>query len=250
MTSRVLPFLLALSIASAQNFTLDHYDKVFRVTDLQVAPSSASAVFVVTRPDYAGNAWESEIMSVDLASRRVRNLTHHRKTVQDPRWSPSGEQIAFLADAGGKAQIFVLDLAGGEARQITQSPTQVHSFAWKPDGAAFAYIAADEPPKRDKFDDSFTVHANDYLMRSATPPSHVWTLDPGAEAAHLRRGLRQQLRRLDQVVAFRRSHRLQRGALGRLPRLFLPPHSADRFHAARQNAVGVARDVRRSQLLP
>ena len=182
MTSRVLPLLLALSIASAQNFTLDHYDKVFRVTDLQVAPSSASAVFVVTKPNYAGNAWESEIMSVDLASRRVRNLTHHRKTVQDPRWSPSGEQIAFLADAGGKAQIFVLDLAGGEARQITQSPTQVHSFAWKPDGAAFAYIAADEPPKRDKFDDSFTVHANDYLMRSATPPSHVWTI-PAAGGA-------------------------------------------------------------------
>ncbi|MBX9603022.1 MAG: S9 family peptidase [Bryobacteraceae bacterium] len=176
MRIRLFPLLLAASIASAQNFSLDHYDKVFRVTDLQVAPSSASAVFVITKPNYNDNVWESELASVDLAGRRVRHLTHQRKTVQNPRWSPSGEQIAFLAAVAGKPQIFVLDLSGGEARQITQSPTGVQSFAWKPDGSAFAYIAPDEPPKRDKFDDSFTVHANDYLMHSTTQPSHVWTI--------------------------------------------------------------------------
>lgn len=189
MRTRVYSLLLAVSIASAQNFTLDHYHKVFRVTDLQVAPSSASAVFVVTKPNYSDNAWESELLSVDLAGGRVRGLTHQRKTVQNPRWSPSGEQVAFLAAAAGKPQIFVLDISGGEARQITQSPTGVQSFAWKPDGSAIAFIAADEPPKRDKFDDSFTVHANDYLMHATTQPSHLWTIAAtGGEARRLTSG--------------------------------------------------------------
>src|SRR2546423_171911 len=64
-----------------------------------------------------------------------------------PRWSPGGEEIAFLASpsaAETKRQVFTLPMKGGEARKVTNAPQGVQQFAWSPDGKAFAYVTADE----------------------------------------------------------------------------------------------------------
>lgn len=89
----------------------------------------------------------------------------------------------------GKPQIFVLQNDGGEAKQITHAPTGVQGFAWKPDGTTFAFLSAEETPKRDKYDDSFEVDANDYLMQSGTQPVHLWAIaSSGGEARRLTSG--------------------------------------------------------------
>jgi dipeptidyl aminopeptidase/acylaminoacyl peptidase len=176
-------------LASAQTFRIEDYSKIARLTDPHIAPDGRSVVLVVAHPNYSDDIWESELVRVDLATHRVRELTHQRKNARYPRWSPSGEQLAFLANASGKPQIFVLDNDGGEAKQITNAPTGVQAFAWKPDGAAFAYLSADEAPKRDKYDDSFEVEANDYLMQAGTQPVHLWTIAAaGAEPVRLTSG--------------------------------------------------------------
>ncbi|HET9979107.1 MAG TPA: hypothetical protein VFQ32_01580, partial [Ktedonobacterales bacterium] len=60
-----------------------------------------------------------------------------------PRWSPDGQQLAFLStrdgetDGGkssGKAQIYLMSAAGGEPRRLCTLPNGVESFAWSPDG--------------------------------------------------------------------------------------------------------------------
>jgi len=175
-------------LARAQGFGLDDYAKVARVNDLQLAPQGDRAVMVVAWPNYDANAWESEIVQVELRTRAQRVLTQ-RKTASTPRWSPSGDRLAFLAVTEGKPQLFVLPAGGGEARQVTRAPTGVAGYAWKPDGSAFVYRAAAEPPARGKHDDAFEVNANDYLTLAAPRQVQLWLVNAdGGEATPLARG--------------------------------------------------------------
>jgi dipeptidyl aminopeptidase/acylaminoacyl peptidase len=189
VASQIRLLLISAGIAGAQTFGIEHYAKVARVTDPHIAPDGSSVVLVVAHPDYQDDKWNSELVRVDLSTHRARELTHQRKSARFPRWSPSGDKLAFLADSAGQSQIFVLENDGGEANQITHAPTGVQAFSWKPDGSAFAYLSRDEAPKREKFDDSFEVEANDYLMRAGTQPVHLWSIaSAGGEARRLTSG--------------------------------------------------------------
>jgi len=85
----------------------------------------------VERSDPETNRWNAELVLVDTATGEYRTLTHERKEVRHPRWSPAGDRLAlaFLAPHGaGKekaTQIFVLPMNGGEAQRITKSPASV-----------------------------------------------------------------------------------------------------------------------------
>src|SRR5439155_811683 len=92
-----------------------------------------------------------------------------RKGVGSPRWSPSGDRLAFLATAGSgdKAapQVFVLDMRGGEARQITEAANGVEQYAWKPDGADIAYVTPDDAENKKEIEahnDAFEVGDDGY----------------------------------------------------------------------------------------
>ncbi|MEP7345071.1 MAG: S9 family peptidase, partial [Gemmatimonadaceae bacterium] len=189
--SCVILLILGLALpgrAESQTFTLDDYAKVARVTDVRVAPQGDRAVMVVAWPNYDSNAWESEIVQVDLRSKAQHTLTQ-RKTASSPRWSPTGDRLAFLAQVEGKAQLFVMPTAGGDARQVTRSPTGIGTFAWKPDGSALAFTASTPPEARGKFDDAFEVNANDYLTLSAPRPVNLWIIGAdGGEAKSVARG--------------------------------------------------------------
>lgn len=174
--------LFAAVSCAAQTFGIGDYAKIGRITDVQLASDDRNAVLVVSRPNYTDDRWDSDLVRVDISTGGVKELTH-RKSARSPRWSLTGDRLAFLADVAGEAQIFILDLDGGEAKQITHAPTGVQAFAWRPDAKALAYIARDEAPAREKFDDSFIVEANDYQMQTGTEPSHLWTIDAAGGTA-------------------------------------------------------------------
>lgn len=180
-------FVAAAAPAHAQ-FTLEHYAKVARVSDLRVAPQGDRAVFTLARPNYEANTWESDLVQLDLRTRALTPLTH-RKTAATPRWSPSGDRLAFLASVEGRTQLFVLAMAGGEARQVTRAPNGVITYEWKPDGSAFAYTSVESGPERGKYDDAFEVDQNDYLTTAAPRPTHPWVISAaGGEARKIASG--------------------------------------------------------------
>jgi dipeptidyl aminopeptidase/acylaminoacyl peptidase len=108
--------------------------------------------------------------------------------VASPRWSPDGERLAFLANAGSerdaKRQIWIMTTRGGDARRITDAPNGVQQFAWSPDGAQLAYVTADDGEKSgDKNNKSFEIDDNDYLTSAVPAPSHIWLVSPDGGAA-------------------------------------------------------------------
>jgi dipeptidyl aminopeptidase/acylaminoacyl peptidase len=169
---------------------LDDLGRMVGVSDPQVSPDGKSVVVVVGRPNYDKDRTDSELVLVDVATGKRRVLTRERLAVGQPRWSPNGDRLAFLALSGsGKDaahQVFVLPMDGGDARRVTSAPSGVRHFAWKPDGSAIAYAAADEPKDKkeiEKGNDAFEVGDNDFLAREAPTPVHVWLVAAEGGAA-------------------------------------------------------------------
>ena len=190
--SLVLAFS-ALSLAAA-TFQVADVGKIVKVSDPQISPDGKSIVIVVSRPNYQLDVNETQLVLVDIVSHRQRVLTRDRKGISYPRWSPSGEQLAFLAnDVNNKPQIFLMPMNGGDSEQLTKIPTGVQQFAWKPDGSAIAFAASDEAAKREgeaKFDDAFAVGDNDFLVNSKPLPTHLWLVAvSGGEAKRLTSGI-------------------------------------------------------------
>jgi dipeptidyl aminopeptidase/acylaminoacyl peptidase len=184
---------LVFSVQAQQRvFTADDLPRLVRVSDPQISPDGKTVAFVVARANLKEDRWDSEIDVVDVASKRVTALTHDRQGVGSPRWSPTGDRLAFTAqDSNKKGQIYVLPMSGGDAAQLTHGKTSVTSFAWKPDGQGFAFAAADEEPeKKDeaKFDDAFEVGNNDFQERSRMMPVHLWTIGLSGEPKRLTSG--------------------------------------------------------------
>src|SRR5882724_11566470 len=175
-----LALALCTAPAVAQTFGLEHYGKLARINDPQIAPNGQAVVVVLGRPNYETNVYDTDLLRVDLKTKQSRSITA-RKTATHPRWSPSGSQLAFLTQVEGKGQIFVMESDGGEARQVTKTANGVQTFLWKPDGTRFGYLTADDAPKREKFDDAFEVDNNDYLMHASTQPTHLWTVTVGGD---------------------------------------------------------------------
>ncbi len=171
----------------AQKYSIGQLDKVVRVSNPQIAPDGKTIVVVVSRPNFADDRYDADLVQVEIATGHTRTLTQNRRGVSSPRWSPSGDRLAFLAAAANaKNQIFVLPMSGGDAQQITNSPAGVQQFAWRPDGAWIAFASADDPPKRsdeEKQNDVFEVGNDDYLTRESPMPTHVWVVAPDGTGA-------------------------------------------------------------------
>lgn len=185
--------LTVIGARAANRFDLSRLDKITRVADPQISPDGKSIAMVVSRPNFAMDRYDAELVLVDVANGRSRVLTHDRPGISFPRWSPAGDRLAFLsAGANNETQVFVLPIGGGEAFQATKSPTGVQQFAWRPDGSMLAYVAADEAPKKtgeEKFNDSFEVGNDDYLVRAAPMPAHLWLIAAdGGDARRLTSG--------------------------------------------------------------
>jgi dipeptidyl aminopeptidase/acylaminoacyl peptidase len=180
----------------AKRLTADDLARLVSVSEPRLSPDGKSVVVDVGRPNYDANRADTELVLVDVATGKRRVLTHDRPGVGQPRWSPSGDRLAFLAPAGigkeAKRQVYVLPMDGGDALKVTDSPTGVSHFAWKPDGKEIAYAAEDEPENKkeiDKGDDAFEVGDNDFLARSAPQPVHVWLVAAdGGKARRLTSG--------------------------------------------------------------
>ncbi len=191
---RALAAIFAFGLcAFAARFDISHLDKIHRVADPQFSPDGKSIVVVVSHPNFAEDRYDADLVLVDVATGAQRPLTHDRRGVSSARWSPSGDRLAFLATgANSKPQIFMMPMSGGDAVPITKSATGIQQFAWRPDGKMIAFAASDEPMKRlgdEKFNDSFEVGNDDFLVREAPMPTHLWLIAPeGGEPRRLTSG--------------------------------------------------------------
>jgi Tol biopolymer transport system component len=77
--------------------------------------------------------------------RRGQQLTRQTGQVLTPSGAPDGDEIAFLADSGGRANLWVLSAKSGETRQITfesDAAVAIGLPVWSPDGRSIAFVSS------------------------------------------------------------------------------------------------------------
>jgi dipeptidyl aminopeptidase/acylaminoacyl peptidase len=120
------------------------------VSDPQLSPDGRQIACVIARPDRKTDQFVSDVWLISADGRSRRQLTnrHHRDSA--PRWSPTGDRIAFVsaasAEKDAKPQIWVIAAAGGEATCITSLKQGVSDPVWSPDGTLIAFLARDRKP--------------------------------------------------------------------------------------------------------
>jgi dipeptidyl aminopeptidase/acylaminoacyl peptidase len=183
----IATFAVATAIASSlsaqapRRFTVADITRITRLSDPQISPDGRTIALVVARADTATDTWENQLVLIDAASGSRRVLTQGRKHVGTPRWSPSGDRLAFTASVktgdDESPQVFVLPMSGGDAWQVTKTPEGVQQYAWRPNGRDIAYVTADPPADRNAHKtghDAFEISTNDYMTGEAPTSAHIW----------------------------------------------------------------------------
>ncbi len=197
--------------ADAQGFQLADLRRIVSLGDVRMSPDGRQIAVVVGTPDWKTDKKQEELDVVDVATGTRRALTWKRSGIGSPKWSPDGTRLAFLAedatpsdedtdskdddkgsDDDKQAQVFVMQMNGGDAMRITTAKRGVDEFSWSPDGKQVAFITEDEAPNKKaikEHNDAFQVTDNNFLVRAALTPWHLWVVpSPGGAAKRLTQG--------------------------------------------------------------
>ena len=184
--------------------------RIANVGDPQMSPDGERVVYAVTTVDGNTNVTTLWMVRIDNSSdsptsrqpeqRRDRYAPTHPASLvlpsgwqaTNPRWSPDGKRIAFLATVDNRHGIWVVSIDGGRPRFVTAvQDTNFfityagESLAWSPDSKSIAYVSASVEPAFDKhYGDSQTdpmvIDRIQYKSRTSFSDNlrtHVWITD-------------------------------------------------------------------------
>jgi dipeptidyl aminopeptidase/acylaminoacyl peptidase len=168
---------------AARAISARDFRRLVHLSDPAISPDGKRAVVLVSRPSWNDDTWNAELVLVNLETRARRVLTYDREDLSEPRFSPDGTRLAFIAKdgsgKGAKPQVFVMPLDGGDAVPVTHQREGVEQYAWRPDGKALAFVAEQAPPERKgaaRFRDSFVFTTEPIVAREKPQPAHVFVV--------------------------------------------------------------------------
>ncbi|SDJ84092.1 Dipeptidyl aminopeptidase/acylaminoacyl peptidase [Halovenus aranensis] len=129
---------------------VDFHD-IVQIEEPRVSPDGESVAFVRKVPEDEAS-YAATIYVVSTGGDDLRRFTVEEGVDSQPRWSPSGDRLAFVSTRGAsddRPQLWVLPTAGGEARQVTNVVGGVSEIEWSPDGSTIALVQSVDEDDRD-----------------------------------------------------------------------------------------------------
>lgn len=117
--------------------------------DPQISADGRYIAYVRRSNDIMSDRAVSSIWLIDTRTGAEVPIAGRGGDAFNPRWSPSGDRLAFVSTENGGPQLWVRWMDGGEMVRLTGLPTSPSSMAWSPDERSIAYsmIVKDEGPK-------------------------------------------------------------------------------------------------------
>ena len=110
------------------------------VGDPQISPDGSRVLYVVKSTDVEKNKYFTHLWLSHVGDGKALQFTSGEVNDASPRWSPDGEQIAFVRTRDKKTQVWLASAHGGEPRALTELPEGAFSdLGWSPDGQSLAF---------------------------------------------------------------------------------------------------------------
>jgi len=203
------PFLLAIAHAQTRPLTPSDILRVATVSDPQISPTGEWIVYSLTTAE--GNETSSSLWLVRVGDRPLSGPPSSRQTeprrnwdgarfggrpllpsgwnASNPRWSPDGKSIAFVATHEGQRGIWITAPTRTAPRFITEVRETNYfityagePFTWSPDSRMIAFVSATEE-EQSKGDDPRVIDRIQYKSRTSLSDrlrTHVWIVDVDA----------------------------------------------------------------------
>ena len=115
--------------------------------DPQIAPDGERVVYARSFMDKMKDRRASRLWVVGSDGTGHRPITEPDVRASQPRWSPSGDRIAYVAATEGDgAEVYVRWMDTGQTARLTQLDASPSGLAWSPDGEHLAFSMFVEAP--------------------------------------------------------------------------------------------------------
>lgn len=163
-------------MAAKSAMTVDDALRLRYATDPQLSPDGSTVAYLVPEVDEKSREFRSNLWCVSVRGGPERQLTHDRQKLSEPRWSPDGRIIAFLAAWGEDTspQVWLLPADGGEARYLTEVEGGLHGIDWAPDGKSILFLSRDPASPEEK---SLEEDGGIRVAGRSERPDQVWVAD-------------------------------------------------------------------------
>lgn len=145
--------------------------------DPQISPDRRHVAFTVAA---GGRKSDHPDRAIWLSRDRqpATRFTGGEANNHDPRWSPDGTQLLFIANRKDveKEMLYLLPVAGGEAQRLGDLDGSLTVPSWSPDGSKIAVLRTDpetEAEKKRKTEDKEDA----YLYEEDAKRSRLWVVD-------------------------------------------------------------------------
>ena len=115
------------------------------ISGLQVSPDGNWIAYVLTSVDTVKDKRISHIWMVSRDGAQNVQLTNSPEGESQPRFSPDGRYISFVAKRGEdkQSQVYLLDRRGGEGIKATDLKGDLSDYRWSPDGKKLLLVVKD-----------------------------------------------------------------------------------------------------------
>jgi len=126
-----------------KRLTVEDLWKIERPGAPTLSPDGAQACVSLSTYDMKSNKGRTSLWLLSTFGGEPRRLTSGGEKDGEPRWSPDGRAIAFVArrDKDEEPQVYLIAPDGGEARRVTDIATGVSAIKWFPDGKRLAFVS-------------------------------------------------------------------------------------------------------------
>jgi len=146
-----LMFVSAHVINAEENFSgfepMDVFDLEW-ASDPRVSPDGETIVYVRKSNDIMKDRERSNLWQVSADGKDHRPLYSGLNSIRSPRWSPTGEKLAFISNDTGSQQIHVRWFDNGDTAVISQLQASPSNLSWSPDGKWLAFTMNVKAPTK------------------------------------------------------------------------------------------------------